>query len=585
MAGRQRILPVRREYNRWVANQTLEDYALRFTAKSARRWSTPRVAQTAIGAISFLALEAIGGAITLSYGIDQRHRRDHRRRHRAVPHRPADRALCLALRRRHRPAHPRRRLRLYRLDHHLADLRHLHLHPVRHRSLDHVDGAASSRFGIPLWLGYIISAVAVIPLVTHGITWISRFQLITQPLWIVLNILPVGFIAWQDWGIGRDLARLPGPRAGDRRSPASTSSQFGAAGSVILALMPQIGEQVDILRFLPADGLERQARPHRARCSPAPAGSSSARRSCCSARSSPCWRCATACRPSTPPSRRRCMSSPSAMCCPGTDAALLLTAAFVVVSQLKINVMNAYAGSLAWSNFFSRLTHSHPGRVVWLVFNVAIALLLMELGIYRALETDARPLLDRRRRLARHDRRRPRHQQAARPVAARHRVQARPSLRHQPGRRRRDGASPRRSALIAAVGLFGAIAEALAPFIALVVALHRRAGDRLGDQGQLLPRPQAAGALAAAQRDPAARSASITSSPRTCAYCPAYSGPICSLCCSLDARCHDLCKPHARLQAQVSEAVVAPCCRRSDRGADQPAHRAVSRHPRRCSWR
>src|SRR4051794_31072436 len=34
---------------------------------------------------------------------------------------------------------------------------------------------------------------------------------------------------------------------------------------------------------------------------------------------------------------------------------------------------------------------------------------------------------------------------------------------------------------------------------------------------------------------------------------PAYAGPICSLCCSLDARCHDLCKPHARIGAQVSE--------------------------------
>ena len=56
------------------------------------------------------------------------------------------------------------------------------------------------------------------------------------------------------------------------------------------------------------------------------------------------------------------------------------------MSQLKINVTNAYAGSIAWSNFFSRLTHSHPGRVVWLVFNVAIALLLMELGIFKTLE-------------------------------------------------------------------------------------------------------------------------------------------------------------------------------------------------------
>ncbi len=69
MTGPQTILPVRRDYNRWVVNQTLEDFALRFTAKGARRWSEARVSQTAIGAISFLALEAIGGAVTLSYGF------------------------------------------------------------------------------------------------------------------------------------------------------------------------------------------------------------------------------------------------------------------------------------------------------------------------------------------------------------------------------------------------------------------------------------------------------------------------------------------------------------------------------------
>ena len=69
MTAHQRIVRVRRNYNQWVANQTLEDYALRFTAKSARRWSSLRVANTAIGAISFLALEAIGGAITINYGF------------------------------------------------------------------------------------------------------------------------------------------------------------------------------------------------------------------------------------------------------------------------------------------------------------------------------------------------------------------------------------------------------------------------------------------------------------------------------------------------------------------------------------
>src|ERR1700678_3159275 len=69
MTAQQRIVRVRRNYNKWVANQTLEDYALRFTAKSARRWSSLRVANTAIGAVSFLALEAIGGSITVNYGF------------------------------------------------------------------------------------------------------------------------------------------------------------------------------------------------------------------------------------------------------------------------------------------------------------------------------------------------------------------------------------------------------------------------------------------------------------------------------------------------------------------------------------
>ena len=69
MTAQQRIVRVRRSYNQWVANETLEDYALRFTAKKARRWSAARVANTAIGAISFLALEAIGGSITINYGF------------------------------------------------------------------------------------------------------------------------------------------------------------------------------------------------------------------------------------------------------------------------------------------------------------------------------------------------------------------------------------------------------------------------------------------------------------------------------------------------------------------------------------
>lgn len=66
----QRIVKVRRDYNSWVARETLEDYALRFTPRSFRRWSVWRVAQTAFGgAASFLVLEAIGATMLVQAGF------------------------------------------------------------------------------------------------------------------------------------------------------------------------------------------------------------------------------------------------------------------------------------------------------------------------------------------------------------------------------------------------------------------------------------------------------------------------------------------------------------------------------------
>ena len=59
----------RRSYQAWVANETIEDYSLRYAASSFRKWSPFVIANTALGGISFLALEAIGGAITISYGF------------------------------------------------------------------------------------------------------------------------------------------------------------------------------------------------------------------------------------------------------------------------------------------------------------------------------------------------------------------------------------------------------------------------------------------------------------------------------------------------------------------------------------
>jgi hypothetical protein len=50
--------------------------------------------------------------------------------------------------------------------------------------------------------------------------------------------------------------------------------------------------------------------------------------------------------------------------------ALAFTGTFVIISQIKINVTNAYAGSPPGRT--SSRVHPQPsGRVVWLVFNVA----------------------------------------------------------------------------------------------------------------------------------------------------------------------------------------------------------------------
>ena len=65
----QQVIKVRRDYNAWVARETMEDYSLRFTPRSFRKWSPLRVANTAFGAASFLVLEAVGGTLMVDYGF------------------------------------------------------------------------------------------------------------------------------------------------------------------------------------------------------------------------------------------------------------------------------------------------------------------------------------------------------------------------------------------------------------------------------------------------------------------------------------------------------------------------------------
>jgi Mn2+/Fe2+ NRAMP family transporter len=45
-------------------------------------------------------------------------------------------------------------------------------------------------FDIPPAWGYLLCAVVVIPLVTHGVTAISSLQSLTLPLWLVMLVVP-----------------------------------------------------------------------------------------------------------------------------------------------------------------------------------------------------------------------------------------------------------------------------------------------------------------------------------------------------------------------------------------------------------
>ena len=233
----QRIFPVRRNYNQWVANQTLEDYALRFTAKSARRWSPGRVALTALGAISFLALEAIGAAITLNHGFTN-----------------AAWAIAvfsvtiflLGIPVSYYAARDGVDIDLLTRGAGFGYLGST-IASLIYASFTFIFFALESAimamalevlFGLPLTLGYVASSIVVIPLVTHGITQLTRFQAWTQPFWVILQLLPFVFILWQDPQSLDRWFQFPG---GDTRHGGFDLLLFGAASTVLFSLVAQIG--------------------------------------------------------------------------------------------------------------------------------------------------------------------------------------------------------------------------------------------------------------------------------------------------------------------------------------------------------
>jgi hypothetical protein len=224
-------------------------------------------------------------------------------------------------------------------------------------------------------------------------------------------------------------------------------------------------------------------------------------------------------------------------------AALVLAGLLVLLSQIKINIMNTYSGSLSWSNFFSRLLHRHPGRAAWVFLQVGLALVLMELDVYHHIVTVlawyanlgiawiaalAADLLINKRLLKlspAHIEFRRAHLYNVNPVGFGSMLIA------------------ATVAIVAYYGAFGPTAAALSPFIALVLALvlppviaavtrgrwYIARTSELPDGEAELPCSACAGSYDVADM----------------ATCPYHGGTICSLCCSTEGSCRDRCKPSA----------------------------------------
>ncbi|KAF3983833.1 MAG: response regulator [Methylococcales symbiont of Hymedesmia sp. n. MRB-2018] len=547
----QSISKVRRDYNSWVANETLEDYALRFAPRSFRKWSEFQVASTAFGSTSFLVLEAIGGFLSLNYGFTNafwailivgliifiisfpisyyaaRYNIDIDLLTRSAGFGYFGSTITSLI-------YASFTFILFALEASIMSL------------------AIELYFDIPIAWAHIISAIIVIPLVTFGITTISRLQLWTQPLWLLLLFLPYYAVITREPEALLTLSAYFGIATSGR---GFDWLLFGSAATVAFSLVAQVGEQVDFLRFMPEKKKHNRFRWWAATIIAGPGWIlfGMVRQLGGALLAHLAIQHGISIEHAHEPTQMYFIAYH--LLIDNANWALAITTLFVIVSQVKINVTNAYAGSLAWSNFFSRITHSHPGRVIWLLFNVAIALLLMEFGVFGALEkvlglfsnisiawisaVAAELLINKPLGLS--------------PKIIEFKRAYLPDLNP-------VGII---STLIASIvsifaymGLFGEYAQAFSAFIALaIVFILMPSIAFFTHYRHYLVRSRKY------KHDHSTRQCCICENHfehEDMAYCPAYQDSICSLCCTLDTRCLDACKPGYRLDDYLKK--FALCC-------------------------
>lgn len=521
-----------------VNNPVLEDYSLRYAPSSFRRWSEYAVAMAALGGIAYMADQAIGGSLAIQFGFTN------------AFWGILTAAIIIFLTGIPIAYYSAK----YNVDVDLltrgAGFGYLGstITSVIYASFTFIffalEGSVMSQamnifFGVPLAAAYAISTLIIIPLVVFGMTLLSVLQKWTQPIWITLLVVPVVAVLIKDPSSVAAWTSFTG------KSPSGSGFNpllYGTAAGIALSLIAQIGEQADYLRFMPAKKIGREWMWWLAVMAAGPGwvilGAS--KQLMGSFFSSLAVSHGTALADANQPVHMYIAAFEYVF--PSAGIALTVAALFIFLSQIKINVTNAYSGSLSWSNFFSRLLHVHPGRVIYIFFNVGIALALMEANMFSILGT----ILGFYSNVA----------VAWIGAVVADLVINKPILKLSPSylefkRAHLYNFNPVGfgAMLIASVvsvaaffGAFGPYGSAFSAFIALLVAFISSPVIAILTKGKYYIARQAHYHAGTHHDVIDCTSCGFEYEKEDMACCPFHEGPICSLCCSLESECHDKCK-------------------------------------------
>jgi purine-cytosine permease-like protein len=394
---------------------------------------------------------------------------------------------------------------------------------------------------LDIHVSYILVAAVMIPLTLYGMSFTSKFQAWTWPFWLALIGLAIGSAATS-------------PAAGHHMVAPATVSPAGAAGlSVIavvtiaaaqLSLAAQIGEQGDYLRLMPDPGAGRRAqRRWRLTVIFGGPGLSLFAIIIFFASTLLVGYASTKLSPGQVNVPVDLFTAVYQRVTGDHTAGLVLAVLLVLLSQVKVNIMNTYSGSLSWSNFFSRLLHRHPGRAAWVFLQVGLALLLMEVNVFTHIVTVlawyanigvawiaamVSDLVINKRWL-----------KLVPPQLVFHRAHLYNINPVGFGSMIAGGAV----SMAAYYEAFGTTAAALSPFFALGIAIAAPPVVAAATRGRWY-------VARVSDLPPGAAELPCTVCGRAydaidMATCPHHGGTICSLCCSTEGACHDVCKPSA----------------------------------------